>query len=63
MIINFELCDAFFYFQNHINNMLYKYFDNLYIIYINNILIYNKNKEIYIKHIRFILTRFRKIRF
>ena len=38
--------------------MLHEYFDDFYIIYIDNILIYNKNKKKHIKHIRFILTRF-----
>ena len=61
--MNFELCDVFFIFQNYINNVLYKYFNNFYIIYINNVLIYNKNKKKYIKYMRFILIRFRKIKF
>ena len=38
--------------------MLYEYLNNFYIIYIDDILIYNKNKNKCIKHIRFILTRF-----
>ena len=42
---------------------MHKYFDDFYIIYINNILIYNENKKKHIKYIRFILTRFREIKF
>ena len=38
--------------------MLYEYFNNFYIIYINDILIYNENKKKHIKYIHFILTRF-----
>ena len=45
LIINFELCGAFFIFQNYINDILHEYFDNFYIVYINDILIYNKNKK------------------
>ena len=40
--------------------MLHEYFDNFYIIYINDILIYNKSKKKNIKYIRFNLTRFRE---
>ena len=56
--MNFELYDAFFILQNYINNVLYEYLDNFYIVYIDDILIYNKNKNKHIKHIRFILIRF-----
>ena len=63
IFINFELCDIFFIFQNYINNVLHEYFDYFYIIYINNILIYNESKKKYIKRIRFILTRLREMKF
>ena len=43
--------------------MLHEYFDNFYIVYIDDILIYNKNKKKHIKYIRLILIRFRKIKF
>ena len=43
--MNFELYNVFFIFQNYINNILYKYFDNFYIVYIDDILIYNENKK------------------
>ena len=43
--------------------MLHEYLDAFYMIYINDILIYNKNKKKHIKHICFILTRFGKINF
>ena len=53
--MNFELCDAFFIFQNYINDVLHEYFDDFYIIYIDDILIYNENKKKHIKYVRFIL--------
>ena len=61
--MNFELCDVLFIFQNYINNVLHKRFDDFYIVYIDNILIYSENKKKYIKYIFFILKRFREVRF
>ena len=52
IIISFELCNIFNIFQIFINNVLRKYFDNFYSIYLNNILIYNNNKKKYIEYIK-----------
>ena len=38
-----------------INNILYEYLDLFYIAYLNNILIYLKNREEYIKYIKLVL--------
>ena len=54
-IINFDSYKPSSFFQNYINDVLYEYFDNFYITYINNILIYNKNRKKYIRYIRLIL--------
>ena len=42
-------------FQAFINNILREYLDVFYIVYINNIIVYNKTKEEYIKHVSKIL--------
>ena len=42
-LINFDFCEISFSFQNYINNVLYKYFNDFYTTYINNIFIYNEN--------------------
>ena len=49
-MINFDLYDVSFIFQNYINDILYKDLNNFYITYINNILIYNENYKNYIKY-------------
>ena len=62
-IINFDLCEILFSFQNYINNVLYKYLDDFCIIYIDDILIYNENRKKYIRHVRLILQHFKNINF
>ena len=54
-MINFDLCEISFFFQNYINNVLYKYFDDFCTTYINEILIYNENRKKHIRYIRLIL--------
>lgn len=63
LIINLELCDVFFLLQNYIKNILNKYLNDFCIVYIDDTLIYNKNKNKHIKHMRVILIRFREIEF
>ena len=48
--------------QSLINNILRKYLNEFYIIYLNNILIFSKNKEEYIKYITTILKILKKVK-
>ena len=41
--------------QALVNNILCKYLNLFYIAYLNNILIYSKNRELHTKHIRLVL--------
>ena len=52
LIINFDLYEISFTFQNYINDVLHEYLNNFYTIYIDNILIYSENRKNYIKYIR-----------
>ena len=57
IIISFKLYNAFIIFQAFINNILKKYLNIFYIIYLNNIFIYNNIKEEYIYYIKKILKK------
>lgn len=48
----FGFINTFTTFQIYINQVLIGLIDNIYIIYLDNILIYFKNKAIYITNIR-----------
>ena len=53
-ILSFKLCNELASFQRFINNVLIKYLDDFYTIYIDNILIYSDNPleyELYIKKV------------
>ena len=54
-IINFDLYEAPFSFQNYINDVLYKYLNDFCTIYIDDILIYNENRKNHIRYICLIL--------
>ena len=43
------------------NNMLFNYLDNFYIVYLNNILIYSNNKLKYKLHIKKVLKQLHNI--
>ena len=51
LIMFFDLCNKLISFQNYINNIFHKYFDNFYIAYLNNILIYSDNEIEYKIHV------------
>ena len=51
----FRLINALATFQKLINNILRVYLDIFIIVYLDNILIYSKNKEDYIKYIYIVL--------
>ena len=55
--MSFELCNALIIFQTFINNVFKKYLNVFYIIYLNDILIYNNIKEKYVQYISKILKK------
>ena len=59
----FRLINILIIIQNLINDILRKYLNKFYIIYLDNILIFLNNKEKYIKYITIILKILKKIRF
>ena len=56
----FELANAFATFQAYINKILFELVDIICVVYLNNILIYFKNKDSYVKNVKQILNHFRK---
>ena len=60
LIILFGLTNAPATFQAFINNILREYLDVSYIVYINDIVVYSKTKEEYIKHMLKILQALRR---
>ncbi len=48
----FKLINALIIFQIFINKILMRLLDNIYIAYINNILIFNNTREEYITYVR-----------
>ena len=61
IIMSFELCNASIIFQTFINNVFRKYLNVFYIIYLNNILIYNNIKEKHIQHMNKMLKKLKQI--
>ena len=57
IIISFKLYNALAIFQAFINNVLREYLNIFYIVYLNNIFIYNNIKEEYIYHVKKILKK------
>ena len=55
--MSFELFNALIIFQTFINNVFKKYLNVFYIIYLNDILIYNNIKKKYMQHISKILKK------
>lgn len=55
VVMFFGLCNSLTSFQYYINNILKKYLNIFYTIYLNNILIYDKNKLEYKIHIKKVL--------
>ena len=62
LIMFFDLCNKFAFFQNYINDIFYKYLDNFYIAYLDDILIYNNNETKHEFHVRHVLRKFREIK-
>ena len=61
MIMFFELYNIFVTFQIFINNVLRKYLNVFYITYLDDILIYNNIKKIYIQHVDKMLKKLQQI--
>ena len=62
IVILFDLCNISDIFQIFINKTLRKYLDDFCINYLNNIFIYNKNQEEYIRHVKLILIKLKQAR-
>ena len=56
----FELVNAFATFQAYINEILFELIDIICVVYLNNILIYFKNRDSYVKHVKQVLNHFKK---
>ena len=54
------MINIFVIFQRIINNQLYKYLDIFVIVYLNNILVFFKNKTKYIKYIKKVFKKLKK---
>jgi len=50
-VLPFRLTNRLAIYQQYINNVLFNYLDDFYIAYLNNIIIYSKNKLKYKKYI------------
>ena len=60
LIILFKLINASVRFQTYINNILKEYLNVFVVIYLDNILVYLKNKKDYKKHVKQILNALKK---
>ena len=60
LVILFRLANVLATFQSYINRALASLVDNIYIIYLDNILIYSKNKKEYKEYIKLVLQRLYK---
>ena len=61
LIILFDLCNEFAFFQNYINDTFHEYLDNFCIAYLDDILIYNDNETKHELHVRHVLQKFREV--
>ena len=62
-ILSFDLTNESNFFQQYINEILWDFLDNFVQIYLNDILIYNKIKKKYRRHIVLIFQRLRETGF
>ena len=63
VVMSFELCNASNTFQFFINATLREYLNDFCTIYLNDILIYNDNRENHIEHVNKIFENFQRIEF
>src|SRR6266480_8165987 len=59
-VLFFELCNALTIFQIYINKILQKLLNIFCIIYLNDILVFLKNKVQHTKHLQLIMNKFQK---
>src|SRR5204863_8003543 len=59
-VLLFELCNALMIFQVYINKTLQKLLNIFYIVYLNDILVFSKNKAQHTKHLQLIMNKFQK---
>src|SRR6266480_5601397 len=62
-VLLFELCNASMIFQIYINKTLQKLLNIFCIIYLDDILVFLKNKVQHVKHLQLIMNRFQKHKF
>ena len=60
-IMLFELINASATFQTYINKILFELIDIICVVYFNDILIYFKNKDSYVKHVKQILNHLKNM--
>ncbi len=60
LMMPFGLCNTPNTFQNFINDILYKFLNNFVTTYLDDILIYSKNKKEHIEHVNKVLTALEK---
>ena len=63
VVMFFELCNASSTFQFFINVTFREYLNDFCTVYMNDILIYNNNRENHIKHVNKVFEKFQKIEF
>ena len=56
----FQLINALATFQTYINKILFELIETICVVYLNDILIYLKNKNSYVKHVKQVLNLFKK---
>jgi hypothetical protein len=59
-VMPFGLTNALASFQHMMNNIFQEYLDHLVVIYLDNILIYSRNEEEHVHHIRLVLEKLRE---
>ena len=59
-VIFFDLINILIIFQNIMNDMLRFFLDKFVIVYLDDILIYNKNDEKHLEHVRLVIKAFHK---
>src|SRR5947207_10790810 len=59
-VLFFELCNASIIFQIYINKTLQKLLNIFYIIYLDDILVFLKNKTQHMKHLQLVMNKLQK---